>query len=208
MRYPDNYGIFIKDTSEFGDRSAVYIPLKNDNRVYGLISQLLHWIVAALIIMQFIWAWRILQLGLGRQRYDLVNEHKSIGLTILALVLLRLIWRYFNPPPPLPTTMPPWQRRLALVTHYVIYGLLLVIPPVGWAMSSAAGFVVSWFDVFDLPALVAQDDALKEALKTLHVTLALALGALVIGHAAVAVHHHFVRKDDILKRMLPLWRRP
>lgn len=152
--------------------------------------------------MQFVWAWRIEQLGLGRARYDLVNQHKSIGLTILGLLLLRLLWRSFNPPPLLPP-MPVWQRRSRFGVQSGIYLLLILLPPVGWAMSSAAGFVVSWFDLFDLPALLEQDDAMKDSLKTLHAVLAALLAILVSVHVLAALYHHFKLKDDVLRSMLP-----
>lgn len=158
--------------------------------------------MAALILLQFTWAWRIQQLETGRQRYDLVNEHKSIGLTILAFLLARLLWRWFNPPPPA-VAMPHWQRRAMQWVHGLIYLLLLLLPPIGWAMSSAAGFVVSWFDVFDLPPLVAQDDALKDRLRDIHAFLAWTLALLVTGHIGAALYHHFIKRDQTLLRMLP-----
>lgn len=180
--------------------------IRNSDTRYGLVSQLLHWVMAVLILLQFTWAWRIQQLGIGRERYEMVNQHKSIGLTILALLIIRLLWRYFNPPPD-PVSMPLWQQRAMQWVHGLIYLLLLALPPVGWAMSSAAGFVVSWFDVFDLPALVAQDDALKELLRDIHAFLAWTLAVLVLGHIGAALHHHFLRRDDSLLRMLPTRRR-
>ncbi len=78
-----------------------------------------------------------------------------------------------------------------------------MLPVVGWAMSSAAGFVVSWFDVFDLPALLEQNDPLKERLLTLHAILAWSLAVIVLGHSLAALHHHLVLKDEVLWRMLP-----
>lgn len=176
--------------------------IRNSAKQYGLVSQILHWLMAVLIMLQFIWAWRFEQLGIGRERYELVNQHKSIGLTILTLLLIRLLWRSFNPPPP-SVAMPLWQQQAMRTVHGLIYLLLLIIPPIGWAMSSAGGFVVSWFDVVDLPALTAQNDALKESLRDLHAALAWTLAVLITGHIAAALHHHFVQKDDTLKRMLP-----
>lgn len=178
------------------------IRLTNSQSRYGLVSQSLHWLMAVLIVMQFTWAWRIQQLDLGRLRYELVNQHKSIGLTIFAFLMLRLFWRWFNPPPP-PVSMPRWQQKAMHWVHGLIYLLLLLLPPIGWAMSSAAGFVVSWFDIVDLPALVSQDDALKDRLRDIHALLAWSLAVLVSGHIAVALYHHFVLRDQTLRRMLP-----
>lgn len=177
--------------------------LKNTASRYGFISQFFHWLMALLIVMQFIWAWRIDQLGLGRERYELVNQHKSIGLTLLGLLCLRLAWRWLSPPPPLPDHMSYRQQQAARWVHGLIYLLLVMLPVVGWAMSSAAGFVVSWFDVFDLPALLEQNDPLKERLLTLHAILAWSLAVIVLGHSLAALHHHLVLKDEVLWRMLP-----
>lgn len=182
--------------------------MMNTERAYGAVSQALHWLVVALVVMQFVWAWRIQQLGLGRQRFDLVNEHKSIGLTILALVLLRLVWRYISPPPPFPASMPLWERQAAAIIHGLLYALLLALPLVGWAMSSAAGYGASWFGLVHLPDLVAQDQDLMDRLQWLHAVLAWTLVLLVAGHVLAALRHQFVKKDDVLRRMLPLWKRP
>jgi len=175
---------------------------KNTASFYGLISQFFHWFMALLILLQFAWAWRIEQLGLGRARYELVNQHKSIGLTVFMLVVLRLAWRFYSPAPALPSTMTLWQQKCSRWVHACIYLLLLSLPIVGWAMSSAAGFVVSWVNVFDLPALMSQDDALKTVLMAIHTTLAWTLALLVTGHILAALHHHFIKKDEVLRRML------
>lgn len=179
------------------------LRLKNTASHYGLVSQFFHWFIALLIAVQFTWAWRIEQLGLGRARYELVNQHKSIGLTIFMLVVLRLLWRFYTPPPALPESISYWQQQSSRWVHAGIYLLLLALPLVGWSMSSAAGFVVSWFDLFDLPALLSQDDGLKTILMAIHAVLAWSLALLVIGHILAAFHHHIVKKDTVLKRMLP-----
>ena len=179
------------------------MKLKNTSKQYGVISQLLHWTVAVLFFMQFIWAWRIEQLGLGRQRYDLVNQHKSIGMTILVLVVMRLLWRQINV---IPAYVPPitfQQRIISRYFHYLLYSLLLMIPITGWLMSSAAGFVVSWFGLIDLPSLIAQDDNLKKLFKLIHAILALSAGLIVLVHIVAALYHHFVKRDNTMKRMLP-----
>ncbi len=179
------------------------IPLRNSDEAYGLVSKAFHWAVAGLVLLQFIWAWRIQQLGFGRERFDLVNQHKSIGLTILGLVVLRLVWRYFNPPPPLPAGMPAWERRAAGITHGLFYVLLLIIPLAGWAMSSAAGYGASWFGLIHLPDPVEQNQALMDGLQWVHRLLAWLLAALVVVHVLAALRHHLVNKDAVMRRMLP-----
>lgn len=179
------------------------MKFKNSQHQYGLISQFLHWSVVLLIFMQFIWAWRIEQLGLGRQRYDLVNQHKSIGITILILVLCRLLWRLFNVTPIYSPPLNARERIISRYVHMLLYSLLLLIPLTGWLMSSAAGFVVSWFGWIDLPSLIAQDDNLKKLFKLIHAILAWTMGAVVLLHITAALYHHFIKRDNTMKRMLP-----
>ncbi len=186
----------------------MFIPLRNTANAYGLISQLFHWLTVVLVVVQFTWAWRIQQLGpFSRARFELVNEHKALGITLLALVLARLLWRLFNRPPPLPSTMAPWERWAANATHWLLYALLIALPLTGWMMSSAAGYGVQWFGLFRLPDLVAQNQDLLDRLQVLHALLAAALAALVAGHVLAALRHHFWKRDDVLRRMLPRWRR-
>lgn len=182
------------------------MQIRDSNAGYGFISQLLHWLMALLIGLQFIWAWRFLQLGIGRERYELVNQHKSIGITLLLLILLRIIWRQFNRKPR-PVSMSDRQKQAMKHVHRSMYVLLVVIPPLGWAMSSAGGFSVNWFDLMQLPALLEQNDAHKTLLRSMHATSAWLLGVLVVGHILMAGHHHFYLKDGLLWRMLPRLKR-
>src|SRR5205085_10344839 len=131
-------------------------------------------------------------------------RHKSVGITILGLALIRLMWRGATPPPPLPDTLRPYERALARFTHAALYFLLFAMPLSGWMMSSARGFPVSWFGFFQLPDLVPKNKALYEALLTTHGTLAVVLAVVVALHVAGALKHHFIHKDDVLRRMLPL----
>ncbi len=186
----------------------MFIPLRNTAHTYGLVSQLLHWLVALLVILQFTWAWRIQQLDpFTRARFDLVNEHKSIGATLLALVGARLLWRLFNPPPPPPPTLAAWEQRAAATAHWLLYAVLVALPLTGWMMSSAAGYGVQWFGLFRLPDLVAQDQALLDRMQALHALLATALAGLVSVHVLAALRHELWKRDNVLRRMLPLWRR-
>jgi cytochrome b561 len=105
----------------------------------------------------------------------------------------------------LPTTLKPYERVLANVTHFGLYLLLFAMPLTGWMMTSARGFPVSWFGFFQLPDFVPKNDALYNAMKETHDTLALALYAIVALHVAAALKHHFVLKDDVLRRMLPMF---
>jgi cytochrome b561 len=132
-----------------------------------------------------------------------VVPHKSWGITILALAVIRLVWRLVNPTPLLPTTLKPWERAAAHVTHYGLYILLFVMPLTGWIASSARSFPVSWFGLVQLPDLVGSNRPLYDSLMTVHYWLSWTLVAIAFLHVAAALKHHLVLKDDVLRRMLP-----
>jgi cytochrome b561 len=176
--------------------------IRNTPHRWGVIAQLLHWTIVVLIILQVTLAALAEDLP-PLKKLGMLARHKSVGITILALAILRLAWRQLNPTPALPQTLRPYERTLARWTHALLYLLLFAQPLSGWMMSSARGFPVSWFGFFQLPDLVPKSRPLYEALLTTHATLALVLGAVVTLHVAGAVKHHFMLKDDVLRRMLP-----
>ena len=181
------------------------MTLRNTTRRWGAIAQLFHWLIVALILVQLWLALRADELtGMGKLRE--LARHKSVGITILMLVILRLLWRSRNPHPPLPDNLKPYERSLARLTHGALYTLLFAIPLSGWTMSSARGFPVSWFGFLQLPDLVPKNHTLYEWLVMTHVTLVCVLAVIVALHVAGALKHHFVHKDDVLRRMLPFTR--
>lgn len=184
------------------------MTLTNTTERWGSVSKLLHWLVAALILLQFWLAWRAETLPLGMAKLITLARHKSVGLTILALVLLRLAWRlaHRGRSPSLPQGTPRLERILALLTHQGLYVLLVAQPLVGWAMTSAKNYPVSWFNRFELPNFVPPSETLFEFFLRLHAILGWALAAVAALHIAAALVHHFVRRDDILLRMLPFGR--
>jgi cytochrome b561 len=180
--------------------------MRNTPHRWGVVAQFLHWLIVALIIVQYSLALWAASLPLGSRKVGVLANHKSFGITILALAIIRLAWRSLNPTPPLPTTLKPYERLLARATHALLYTLLFVMPLTGWMMSSARGFPVSWFGFrsMQLPDLVPKNQALYHVLLTTHGTLAVVLLVVVALHVAAALKHHFVLKDDVLRRMLPL----
>jgi cytochrome b561 len=129
--------------------------------------------------------------------------HKSIGLTILALVALRLLWRrYAGTPLPL-DGVPRWQARVATATHWALYALLLAMPVSGWLLNSTAGFPLQWFGLFNLPPIAGKDEAMHALTRSTHEVLFWTLVATVLLHAGAALYHHLVRHDQTLLRMLP-----
>lgn len=183
------------------------IPIRNTDKAYGLVSQLFHWLIVALILFQYTWAWRIDNVEGFRARLELVTQHKTIGMAVLGLAVVRLIWRLFNRPPPLPGHMARWERIGAHAGHWLLYGLIFAMPLSGWLYSSAAGLGDYWWGPVNFPSLVDSNESLEDIMARVHQVLGISLGVVAIGHALAALRHHFWLKDDVLKRMLPIWRK-
>ena len=147
------------------------------------------------------------RLPIGLERLQWLSRHKTIGITLLVLVLARLLWRLAVPPPALPGSMPRWEQRAATITHRMLYALLLAAPIAGWLYASAAGLSVSWFGLVHVPDLIAKDRALADAFKLTHTVLVSLLAVLIAGHVAAALRHALLRHDGVMQRMLPWQRR-
>jgi cytochrome b561 len=182
--------------------------MTNDNAAtrYSAAAQWLHWLVAALIVVQFSLAWSADDLPLGAKKLGLLAWHKSVGMTVLMLAVLRLLWRLTHEPPPLPADMSRLERTLARVSHAVLYALIFIMPITGWMMSSAKNYAVSWFKLFTFPNLVGPNERAFELLRDTHDTLSDVLLVVASLHLAAALKHHFWDKDDVLRRMLPFTR--
>jgi cytochrome b561 len=180
------------------------IPLRNTPERYGAVAQALHWTIVLLVAVQFYLGVTAHDLPVSLLRLKLLVWHKSFGITIFLLVLLRLAWRSYSPAPALPATLKGLQRRIAHVSHVLLYALLLVMPLVGWISSSASNLTVKWFFLVELPNLVQPDPDLAKLSKEVHILMAWCLLALVTLHATAAFWHELVLKDGVLRRMLPL----
>lgn len=167
----------------------------------------LHWVVGLAIVAVFCVGWYMTGLPFSPQRLKLYNWHKWAGVTILALSALRLVWRLTHRPPALPAgtlrAMPRWQQVAHHATHHLLYALFFIVPLVGWAYSSAAGFPIVFLGVLPLPSFVPVSPALAEAIKPWHEITAYALAALVVVHVAAALKHQFIDRDGLVARMLP-----
>jgi cytochrome b561 len=179
------------------------MPLRNSIDRYGAVAQALHWLIVALVITQVTTALLAHDMPFGPHKADMLARHKSFGMTILMLMVLRVLWRLLNPAPRLPDTLKSYERSLAHVSHYLLYALLFAMPLSGWIMSVAKNYPVSWFHLFTWPNPVAPDKALAGTMVEVHETLAWILGGAATIHILAALRHQFVLKDDVLKRMLP-----
>jgi cytochrome b561 len=127
--------------------------------------------------------------------------HKEFGILILMLVMLRIVWRIGNITPLLPAGTPLWEKLAAHAVHWAFYGFMFALPITGWIFSSAAGFPPSFFGLFTLPNLVAQNHDLQHLFAEIHKWLGYALIATFLAHVGAALKHHFINKDKILKRI-------
>lgn len=180
--------------------------LRNTGASWGAVAKFLHWTIATLIFVQFALGWTAASWHLSPTKLDLFVWHKSIGLLVLLLVLLRLLWRFVNPVPTLPADTRPWERTAARLSHGLLYLLMLAIPLSGWVINSAAKVPFRVFWLFPLPAIVAPDKVLAELAKQVHFILFVTIATVVVLHMAAAFRHHFAKRNDTLTRMLPNWR--
>jgi len=168
----------------------------------------LHWLIAFAIAMTFSVGIVMSDLPLSPDKLRIYSWHKWAGVTIFLLVLMRLVWRATHRVPGPPSGSPVWQHRAAQLVHVLLYVLMVAIPLSGWLMSSAKGFQTVYFGVLPLPDLLAKNKALGKTLEEVHQILNFSMAGLVFIHAAAAVKHHFVDRDDVLTRMLPFLRKP
>jgi len=168
---------------------------------YNLFSVVIHWVMALLILITWSIAIVVGDMPLSPLRIVGFSWHKWLGITVLFLVIIRLLWRATHPAPKLDLKMPIWQEKVMTLTHVALYLLMFAIPLVGWLMSSAKGYTVNYFGLFDLPDLVGKDKALGHQLKEVHELLANVLVALVGLHVLAALKHQFIDKDGLLGRM-------
>jgi cytochrome b561 len=163
----------------------------------------LHWIVAILILVNLALGLYTVGLPLSPTKLRYFSFHKWIGVTVFLLAAARLLWRLGHPAPALPEAMPAWERKTAHATHVLLYVLFFAAPLTGWLFSSASGFQTVYLGVVPIPDLLSKDKALAEALKLAHKSINYTMAAVIVLHVAAALKHHFLDKDDVLRRMLP-----
>lgn len=187
------------------------VPPWERGRRYTGVAIALHWLIAALILLNIYLGWRMGQLK-GMAAFGTFQLHKSVGITVLALSLLRLGWRLTHRPPPYPADQPRWQRITASAVHWTFYVLMIAMPLTGWIIVSASPLniptllykVIPWPHlgaVHDLP--MATRKAIEDQVGQAHATLAWLFAALILLHVAAALKHQFVDRDGELFRMLP-----
>ena len=182
--------------------------LRNSAEGYGAVSQMMHWITAALVIL----AWLLGQFDdvfpKGAARAAGLFVHISAGLTVIGILVLRLLWRFGDPPPPTEhTILGAWLDWVGRLAHYLLYALLVAVPISGIVLQFARGDSLPLYGLIEIASPWVRDRAFARSVKEIHEVMANALIILAALHAAAALVHHWVLRDRTLLRMLPYFRR-
>lgn len=170
---------------------------------FGLFFVLMHWLIALLILAAFVLGIIMVDIpGLTPAKLRYFAWHKWLGVTVLALVAVRLLWRLTHPAPPYAEAMPRWQHNASRIVHGLLYVLMFAVPLSGYFYSLAAGVPVVYLTVLPLPVLMDADPVLKPVLKELHETLDWLLLGVVLVHLLAVLKHRLIDKDSVLSRML------
>src|SRR5690625_3533367 len=167
---------------------------------YSRLAVTFHWVIAIAIFIMFPLGFYMEGLALSPRKLQLYSYHKWLGVSIFFLVWVRLLWRYINRPPALPTHYPKHIVWLSKLGHASLYLCMVIIPISGWLMSSAMGFQTVWLGIVPLPDLVPRDKAAAEILQQVHFYLNLVFLLLILGHILAALKHHFIDKEPFLNR--------
>jgi len=181
------------------------MSLRSNDRQWGSVAKFFHWIIALAILVNGTFG---LLMDLARspmQKISWLALHKSIGLTVLALVLLRIAWRWRDGRP-LDEPAPRWQQWSAHAVHGVLYVLIVALPLSGWWFNSVTGKPLQWFKLFNLPALAAKNDDIRHFAHAVHEYLFWFLVLVLVAHVGAALKHHVFDNDNVLRRMLPFAR--
>ena len=181
--------------------------LRNSRENWGNIARALHWIMAILILAQLVLGKVAEEMGVSPLKLDLFVWHKSIGISVLLLVVLRLVWRLGNPPPAELPGIAPWESRLAKLGHAALYLLMFAVPLSGWWISDTSRIPFRWFWTVPLPDILAADKDMNEIAEEVHEFLTQALMVVVAVHVLAALRHHFLLRNATLERMLGLNRK-
>lgn len=182
------------------------IGIRNTEDRYGAVGVLFHWSIGILIMALAglgLYMVTLPDAGFNLKKITLILYHKDFGMLVLVLAALRLAWRVGNVIPQPTEHLPNWQKIAARFVHLSFYALMFALPITGWLMSSAAGFPVSLLALFTLPDLISHNDYLFQRLIEIHKWLGYGLIFFLLIHTGAALSHHFIFKDDTLRKMLP-----
>lgn len=182
------------------------MELKNTPQSFGLITKLFHWVIGIAFLLQFYWVyWKRLVLPKGSDLATVYIRqlHKPIGALILLFGLMALIWRHMNTRPEYPPLMPTWEKVAAKIVHVCLYLLILLFPISGILMSTYSGYPIDFWGIYQLPLFLEKNKAMGGFFYDIHEILGYLSAAVITIHIGAALKHHYISKDNILKRMLP-----
>lgn len=162
-----------------------------------------HWATVALMLALLVLGWLAVIYPLSPAKLALFKWHKSLGLLLFAWVILWLAWRAARRTPALPEGTPSYERWATYLAHSVLFAVMIAMSLSGWIINSAANFPLEWFGLFRVPQIVQADKGLESQAELVHLALFWTLLGVLAIHIAAALWHHFVRRDDVLRRMLP-----
>lgn len=179
---------------------------------YGGVAMALHWLTAAAILLMLASGIAMTRMEPGMTAFNLYQWHKALGITVLALTLIRIVWRFGHRPPPLPAAMPHWEKTGARLAHLGFYLLLLGLPLSGWLLVSVSplNLPTSWFGLFLIPHLpapaeMAMRQMLNDWTSQAHVLAGWTLLTLLVLHVGAALRHSLILRDHVVRSMLPRW---
>ena len=175
--------------------------IKNTENTYGRVAKVFHWMLFMMLSFSIIAGNFLASLPKGPEKMEAAGMHKSFGAVILMLIMLRLLWKLTNKTPRLPDDTTPAEAFAAKAMHWGLYALMFAQPLSGIMMTQSAGFPVSSFGLFEFPVFLAKDPELAKTFLSIHGTVWMILIFAVVGHAGAALHHHFIKKDNVLKQM-------
>ncbi len=174
---------------------------------YGVVARSFHWI-SALIVLTMIPVGLIMTEDIPRSvQNPLFVLHKGLGSVFLVILLARIVWRLRHPPPPLPESLPPLQRRAAEWTHILLYLTLVIMGVSGYVRVTTGGYPIEWLNALGIPPLLPKMEAVSKVASLVHDMTKNLLIALILLHVAAVIHHSLIRRDGLLARMWPPFRR-
>ena len=176
--------------------------LKNSELQYGVVAKSFHWLLFLMLIFSVIAGNFLADMPKGAEKLEAAGMHKSFGVIILMLIVARFLWRLINVNPKDTTNTPDIQKTIAHAMHWALYALMFAQPVAGILMTQSAGYPVSFFGLFEFPVLLEKDKSLAEFFRSAHGVIWIILAVAVFGHVSAALHHHFVKKNGVLKKMI------
>lgn len=175
--------------------------LKNTSTSYGLITKLFHWIISVVIIIMLIVGFTMTSMMPSDDKWQLYGAHKATGVIVFSLIIFRFLWRLINTQVQLPSDLPGWQKLASKFTHYLLYAFMFLMPITGVLMSRYGGHEINVFGMFTILPY-EKNHLLSELFNNIHSFSSFGFAGLICLHFCAGMYHHFIRKDNVLMRMI------